>query len=360
MVALTAAPISRDAPAPAGPDPYKLVYEELEFIKSSLKRVLTSKGKGTTGALSSNEVLTMAAREFMQRKGKSFRPMLVLLVGRATDPDFTTDPRHSKLAVIAEMIHTASLIHADVLEEHVTDTTQGTLVHQEVALDVGNKVCILAGDFLLAKAAVELSLLESSPVTEIVASGLESICEGGMMGFNSTAKSSEMEALTLEEHLDIVSHTTAQLVANACQCSAILSGHDKASNVAKASKAYGQALTMARHLVGEAEAMERFIKSCRRNPKKLDQLEARSTPFLIAAEAHPELRGMLASPSALTLSAAETLDLIERSDAVGRTQDRAEAYAQEAADALGLLPNSVARDALQLLCHKVASSTPLK
>ena len=64
-----------------GPDPYKLVYEELEFIKGSLKKVLTSKGKGTTGALTSNEVLTMAAREFMQRKGKSFRPMLVLLIG---------------------------------------------------------------------------------------------------------------------------------------------------------------------------------------------------------------------------------------------------------------------------------------
>ena len=64
----------------------------------------------------------------------------MLLIGRATDADFKTDQRHSKLAVIAEMIHTASLIHEDVLEEHETDTSQGTLVHQEVALDVGNKV----------------------------------------------------------------------------------------------------------------------------------------------------------------------------------------------------------------------------
>ena len=74
--------ISRDAPAPLGPDPYKLVYDDLEGIKGGLKKVLTSKGKGTGGALSSNEVLSMAAREFMERKGKSFRPMLVLLIGR--------------------------------------------------------------------------------------------------------------------------------------------------------------------------------------------------------------------------------------------------------------------------------------
>merc|ERR1719387_721181 len=132
----------------------------------------------------------MAAREFMQRKGKSFRPMLVLLVGRATGADFVAEPRHTKLAVIAEMIHTASLIHADVLEEDL----MGTVVHQEVALDVGNKVCILAGDFLLAKAAVELSLLESSKVTEIVASGLESICEGGMRAYNATVETETLAA----------------------------------------------------------------------------------------------------------------------------------------------------------------------
>ena len=153
------------ADTPAGaPDPYRLVHDDLDYIKRSIKKMLTSQ-KGETGALTSNGVLTMAAREFMGRKGKSFRPMLVLLIGRATGPDFVTDKRHSKLAVISEMIHTASLIHADVLEEYETDTSQGTLVHQEVALEVGNKVCILAGDFLLAKAAVELSLLEDSAVT---------------------------------------------------------------------------------------------------------------------------------------------------------------------------------------------------
>ena len=52
--------------------------------------------------------------------------------------------------------------------------------------------------------------------------------------------------------------------------------------------------------------------------------------------------------------------LLERSGAVEATQDRAEAYAQQAADSLNLLPNSDARDALQLLCHKVISRTPLK
>ena len=139
-----------DSSVPTGPDPYRLVVDELDYIKRSIKKMLTSKkGDSGTSALSSNGVLTMAAREFMSRKGKSFRPMLVLLVGRATGPDFVTDTRHAKLAVISEMIHTASLIHADVLEEHETDATQGTVVHQEVALEVGNKVRVEPPPLLL-------------------------------------------------------------------------------------------------------------------------------------------------------------------------------------------------------------------
>merc|ERR1719181_1065147 len=151
------APITRDGAAPTGPDPYKLVRDDLEYIKASIKQMLSS-NKGEGASLAKNEVLTMAAREFSQRKGKSFRPMLVLLVGRATSPDFVTDVRHFKLGVISEMIHTASLIHADVLEENtdMSDSSQGTLVHQEVALDVGNKVCILAGDFLLSEVALDV------------------------------------------------------------------------------------------------------------------------------------------------------------------------------------------------------------
>jgi len=331
-----------------------LVIDDLDQIKAGLKKVLTSKGKGTSSALSSNEVLSMAAREFMERKGKSFRPMLVLLIGRATDADFKTDQRHSKLAVIAEMIHTASLIHEDVLEEHETDTSQGTLVHQEVALDVGNKVCILAGDFLLAKAAVELSLLESSPVTEIVARGLEHICEGGMMGFNSTSKNGELSALTVDQHLEIVSSNIAQLIANSCQCSAILSGHEPDSVVAKACHSFGEQLAMARHLVGEVDALEAILRKRRRKPEVV--VQTRSTPFLLAAEQFPDLRPVYGAP----IPVATITKAIRDSDALQQTQLRAEAYAQAAADAAAALPNSVARDALVLLCHKVVSRTPIK
>jgi len=349
--------LCRDSPVPAGPDPYKLVNDDLDFIKGSIKKTLQSKkGGSSASALGSNDVLTMAAREFMQRKGKSFRPMLVLLTGRATNPDFTTDIRHSKLAVIAEMIHTASLIHADVLEEHETDTTVGTLVHQEVALDVGNKVCILAGDFLLAKAAVELSFLESSAVTEIVARGLESICEGGMRGFDSEAKAGALDR-TQDEHMAVIRQSISELVGNACHSSAILSGHESTSLIALGCKEFGDSLATARQLVTEADSVEAALRKSRRNPSSFSG--APSTPLLLAAQQYPELKTMLTG-EATAASAAQAAELIERAGSIEATRRLAETYAQSAAESLAVLPNSATRDALLVLCHKVVTGTPIK
>ena len=167
---LTAESIDIDSPTPPGPDPYRLVQDELEHIKRSIKKTLKGH-KGESGALTSNGVLTMAAREFMSRRGKSFRPMLVLLIGRATDPDFSTNARHTKLAVISEMIHTASLIHEDVLEEHEDSSEAGTLVHQEIALDVGNKVRASSRPCALPRTRSSRSWPRPSPATALTSSG---------------------------------------------------------------------------------------------------------------------------------------------------------------------------------------------
>jgi len=300
----------------------------------------------------------MAAREFMDRKGKSFRPMVVLLIGSATHPDFTTGNLHSKLAVISEMIHTASLIHADVLEDHETDTSQGTLVHQEVTLEVGNKVCILAGDFLLAKAAVELSMLENSAVTEIVAQGLEYICEGGMMSYRNTEGEVSVAELTLDDHCAAIAQQVAALIANSCQCAAILSGHERDSTVASACRLYGESLGMARELIKEADEVDIALRKCRRNSKKLRSILPPfvRAPILIASERHPEVRSLLLAGR----PAKEAAELLERSGAVRATRERASRHAQDAADALMVLPNSATRDALMVLCHKVVTGSPLK
>merc|ERR1719313_3310257 len=297
--------------------------------------MLTSKKSETNSALASNSVLTMAAREFMDRKGKSFRPMLVLLIGRATNPDFVTDVRHFKLAVISEMIHTASLIHADVLEENadLAETSKGTLVHQEVALDVGNKVCILAGDFLLSKSAVELSLLDDDDVTELIARGLESICEGGMLA--SDVDAAMLEGSGLEAYLAASARNNADLISECCQSACILSGH------------------RVHDLTEQADVL---IKAARKREGKWpDAVAMRSAPIMYACDGYPELRPVVLDGHRSKACLATTVEVLERSNAVEHTLTMAAERAQAAAETLELLPASAARDSLVVLCHRVLS-----
>jgi len=350
------APITRTGEKPAGPDPFKLVKDDIDDIKASIKKMLSAnRGSGSGRDIAQNEVLTMAAREFSARQGKSFRPMLVLLIGRAASPDFVTDVRHFKLAMISEMIHTASLIHSDVLEENADlFRGQGTVVHQEVALDVGNKVCILAGDFLLAKAAVELSLLDNGDVTELVACGLESICEGGMLTFDLAARDS------LDAYLHASSQSIGNLIRNCCQCSAILSGHKVDSLVAQGCRVFGEELALAQQLVAEAEEMEALLKACRRSKNKWPSSVEPNAPLLYASDQYPELRDAVTRGFSQPSDAALAIDALERCGAVEHTLELAAEKAQSAAEALLVLPQSAERDALTVLCHKVLSGSPIK
>lgn len=359
-MSLQAAPITRLGVVPPGPDPYKLVKDDIELIKSSIKKMLST-NKGTGASLAQNDVLTMAAREFTARQGKSFRPMLVLLVGRATNPDFVISKRHFKLAVIAEMIHTASLIHGDVLEENVdpSEVEKGTLVHQEVALDVGNKVCILAGDFLLSKSAVELSLLDDDDVTELIARGLESICEGGMLA--SDLDAAILEGQGLEAYLAASARNNADLISECCHSAAILSGHRVDDLTAQACRDFGKDLATAQQLVAEAEQAEVLIKAARKREGKWpDAVAMRSAPIMYACDEYPELRPVVLDGHRSKSCLATTVEVLERSNAVEHTLTMAAERAQAAAEALELLPASAARDSLVVLCHRVLSSTPIK
>lgn len=90
-MSLQATPITRLGLVPPGPDPYKLVRDDIELIKSSIKKMLST-NKGTGASLAQNEVLTMAAREFTARQGKSSRRMVK--VPPAAAPRARRLPRH--------------------------------------------------------------------------------------------------------------------------------------------------------------------------------------------------------------------------------------------------------------------------
>ena len=183
---------------------------------------------------------------------------------------------------------------------------------------------------------------------------------------SSTVELEALESLTLDDHLATVGESIASLIANVCQSSAVLSGHEPDSTVAMACKLYGENVAYARHLVGEAEEIDAALRKSRRDPGSLPKLLPRGVhgvaraPILIAAESYPEVRAILTGAADGSDAPEGCAELLERSGAVAKTRELALHHAQEAAEALEALPPSATRDALMVLCHKVVTGVPIK
>jgi geranylgeranyl pyrophosphate synthase len=139
----------RAAAPPSLVDPFMLVQPQLRPLDASIKELV--------GA--DHPVLAAAAHHFFERAGKRFRPTLVLLSSSAAGGGQPADARQVRLAEITEMIHAASLLHDDVID--LADTRRGAKAAHKI---YGNKVAVLAGDFLLARSSLLLARMKNTEV----------------------------------------------------------------------------------------------------------------------------------------------------------------------------------------------------
>merc|ERR1719181_867543 len=224
--------LTAKGPVPPGPEPFKLVADDIQPLSDYVKELVESE----------NPVLTMAATHFFSsRQGKRFRPTIVALISYAMAPANAPEavkisPVQLQLGQITEMIHVASLIHDDVLDE--ADTRRGG---QAVHKLYSNKVAVLAGDYLLARASVLLARLENTAVVQIMATALESLVAGEIMQLKSPPKS----LLEMESYLRKSYYKTASLICYACRSTALLGGHAYGSTVATACEEFGFHLGLA-------------------------------------------------------------------------------------------------------------------
>ena len=147
-----------------------------------------------------------------ERNGKMIRPMLVLLSGKAFGQ---LKKDHYLIAAIIEMVHVASLLHDDVLDEAETRRYQPSLNNL-----VGNKAAVLAGDLLLSIALTATLDLESKDEFGEVIKIVGQVCEGEL----AQQRTSGDLALTEEQYFNIVSHKTASLLACCIERGAFVSG----------------------------------------------------------------------------------------------------------------------------------------
>jgi octaprenyl-diphosphate synthase len=146
----------------------------------------------------------------MNSGGKRIRPQMVIIAARMGG---CTNMDAVKLSGVIEMIHTATLLHDDVVDQ--ADTRRGCPAANTVW---SNEMCVLGGDFILARAFTTLISLKNQRILEIVSRATERLSEGELFQMANIGNMDFSE----EDYLQVISDKTAVLMEAACRGGAIL------------------------------------------------------------------------------------------------------------------------------------------
>lgn len=183
---------------------FKPIKNELdEFEKILLKQVDILNDE--------KKYFSKVIKYFFQSRGKYLRPGLVFLSGKALIGE--NQDKINKLTTIAtaiELIHSATLIHDDMVDR--SDTRRGQLAMNK---KYNNPIAVLGGDYLFARAFKLLSSIQNYQVLEIVVACIERMCQGEINELITPSS-------TFEDYINLIISKTAVFMEASCQCGALL------------------------------------------------------------------------------------------------------------------------------------------
>ena len=304
---------------------YAPVARELEAVEGLLQREFSS----------DDSFVDRLARHGFRLGGKRLRPALVLLAARSCGG---VRPEHFTLAVSSELIHTATLIHDDVLDEATIRRHRDT-----VNARWDNEASILLGDYFLARVMCLVSSIGDVYAGRMIGESARLMCEGELRQIESRGRYD----LSEDEYTQIIAGKTAKLMSCCCRLGAHYAGAEPA--VCDALDQYGYNLGVAFQiaddvldLLGEETAVGKSLGT--------DLLKQKATLPLIRllAIVGPDERATLTA--ALSDCENNHRDVLrpwlQRHDAIDYSRDRARFYTSLARKELESLPTSDARDAL--------------
>ena len=278
--------------------------------------------------------------------GKRVRPIVLLLSARALNPDAR---QHVDLAAAVELIHTATLLHDDVVDK--STLRRG---HKTANIIWGNDTSVLVGDFLYSRAFQIVVDQRQTEIINIFASSTHFITEGEIMQLTNCNNPDTTE----QYYFDIIHRKTAKLFEVASQFGAMLAtNHEPQIN---ALRDYGKHLGMAYQLIDDALDYAQSAEQTGKNVGQ-DLSEGKSTLPLIYAMQKSKgadlqlLRNCIKNGSSNELE--NILGIIESTDAIKYTSDTAKHHAQQARETLALIPASPYRKALEDLSDFVVERT---
>ena len=285
-------------------------------------------------------LVDQVARYIIYSGGKRLRPLLVLLAARACGHQ---GERHIDAAAIIEFIHTATLLHDDVVDG--SSLRRGRDTANEV---FGNPASVLVGDFLYSRAFQMMVALDRMPIMDIMGDATNAIAEGEVLQLMNAHDPNTTE----ERYLDVIHRKTARLFQAAAQIGAVVS--DASTKVVESLARYGKHIGTAFQLVDDALDYQADEAALGKHLGD-DLAEGKPTLPLIYAMQHGsgDQRAMIRH--AIEKGGLDQLQEITRAVAslggLAYTARLAQCEADQALAALAPLPESVFREGLSELAR---------
>jgi octaprenyl-diphosphate synthase len=275
------------------------------------------------------------AKHAFRLAGKRLRPALLLLSAKATG---AVNENHIKLAAVVEMIHAATLVHDDILDEATVRRHRET-----VNTRFGNEASVLLGDYLFTHAFYLASTTGSTMACRTIGRATNITCEGELRQVHAAGRFD----LSQDEYLAIIESKTAELCACSCELGAHFAGAD--DQVVSAAAAYGRHLGIAFQitddvldLIGHEETVGKSLGT--------DLEQRKSTLPIIRLLAEAPLADRKAIHQILTRGdnhrAADLSPWLASTGALDYARRVAADHVRQAIDALCVLPCNPVRDVL--------------
>jgi len=298
--------------------------------------------------------LSDLAKYYFDGKGKAIRPVIAMTLAHAFNhsqgvgSDESLLWKQRRVAIISEMIHTASLLHDDVLDK--ADTRRGKAAVNKIFTA---KKATFAGDYIIAIASKLISQIRNEDVTVAVSQILADLVRGEFQQLQ--VKKAEAERFELYLHKTF--NKTASLIAFTCKANAILTrDHSRSDNdnLVTCAYEYGRNIGIAFQLVDD---LLDFVGSSQQLGKPGQgadlKLGLATAPVLFASVKYPELEPLIRRRFGRPGDVEEAFKTVMASDGLDRTKELAEKHCGDALNSLKHIAPSLYKDALISLAQVV-------
>lgn len=312
---------------------YGFLKKDLTIIEDSLKQAIQAE----------HPILREASTQLLQAGGKRIRPIFVLLSGQMGQ--YNLD-RFNTVAVSLELIHMATLVHDDVVDD--SQLRRGKPTVKQL---YGNRVAMYTGDYILARALENITTIKDPELHQLLSKTLVEVCMGEIDQIQFKYNFDQQ----LRDYLRRIKRKTALLIATSCKLGAI-AGHTTTEEARRLYQ-YGYYIGMSYQIIDDILDFTSTEKELGK-PTASDLLQGNITlPVLIAMKNdsfNQLLKKAFANPNSVDQSSFdELLSMLKETNAIEASYELSDRYLAKALEVLEPLPDQEAKRILQTIARSI-------